>query len=550
MNAYALMRVLSAISLTTVIAGCDGDDGRPEGVWDPGTDEAEPVQHDDGGGGGGGDSGAGDDGGSGEATYDCPEPATKCEGWNGTPPKVELRIFDIDDVVMVDVNGLRRGFYSIPNTPSRDTGRMDITRWFSRGSNDLRIIAANTGGPADASVEVWIDGVQQSRVECSDTTCNGGDVAQGVFLDQVFDISSESFPCAQQVCVYGEEEGQIYVDGFYTPYRAPGQLMLPAESWHSISVGSGTDDPPPGAGEGFVHEGRLRTETVWVPDGPMELDISRSALATPSEYKLLIVPIHGIRYKNGDVGILPEGAAEILVPAIERTSRELVMPFTYGQAKWSAEIHPTIEVDVTLDPGAPLPIDHNIAFAAGLDKTKVDAANVTVWLYSTVDAHGQPVREGPCCWWGGRNNEIWVPTNGTFDGRIVPYLLAHEWLHTLEDDLARMGYAGVGGVHGSGAHGYNGIDNGELDFAQFYRHWMRGAVEEAGTYVGAITPLWLLGFYSSAPLPPPTDLAAAEIEDDAPVYLNRHEIIGTGANQRRITTRVEVFEALTDFEAP
>src|SRR5215510_6654795 len=85
MNAYVLMRVLSAVSLTTILTGCDGDDGaRPDGVWDPGEDDHEPIVDD--GGGGGGDSGAGDsgrdDGGTpGEKAYDCPAPATECSGW-------------------------------------------------------------------------------------------------------------------------------------------------------------------------------------------------------------------------------------------------------------------------------------------------------------------------------------------------------------------------------------------------------------------------------------------------------------------------------------
>jgi hypothetical protein len=513
MNAYVVLRVLCTLSLTTLVTGCDGDDGaRPDGVWDPGEDEEEPVlEPGDGGGGGSGSDDSGDSDGASEGP--CPEPATKCSGWNGTPPTVELRLFDIDDVVMVEVNGLRRGVYSIPNTPSRDTGRMDVTHWFARGSNQLRIIAANTGGPADVSIEVWVDGALQQGAACSDTTCNGSDVPLGVFLDQKFDVSSENFPCAQQVCVYGGEEGQIYVDGFYTPIRAPGEVMLPAGTWASIAVGSGTEDPPSDAGESFVHEGRMRQETIWIPDAPMDLDMTNSFLVTPSDYKFLIVPIRGVAYTNGDVGILPDDAAANLVPAIEATSVNKVLPFTYGQAKWSAEIHPTLEYNATLNADGFLPIDRPAMIAAGLDQARVDAANVTVWLYSTVDAHGQGVAAAPCCWWGGGGaNEIWIPSNGVFDPTYSQYLLLHEWLHTLEDDLAIAGYGGADGVHGSEEHGYTAWQNGEFDFAYYYRHWMRGRIPENGTYVGANTPLWILGYYDRAPLPPENDLAAAPRE--------------------------------------
>lgn len=74
-------------------------------------------------------------------------------------------------------------------------------------------------------------------------------------------VDSDAFACPQQVCVHGEEEGDIHIDGAFTGARAPIALALPSGTY-DIGVGFGTGDPPIGAGEAFVHEGRFRHHTT------------------------------------------------------------------------------------------------------------------------------------------------------------------------------------------------------------------------------------------------------------------------------------------------
>lgn len=60
------------------------------------------------------------------------------------------------------------------------------------------------------------------------------------------------------------------------------------------------------------------------------------------------------------------------------------------------------------------------------------------------------------------------------------------------DELSLLAYGGADGVHGAEEHGYTFGGNGENDWLQFYRPFMRGQVVEAGVYVGATPRVWPL----------------------------------------------------------
>lgn len=420
--------------------------------------------------------------------YVCAEPPSCAPAGEG-PTTIELRVFGVDDEVVAMVNGLRRGFWSIPNLPGQDTGRLDISGWFTRGHNELRLLAANTGGPAAVNVQVWVDGELVLDDDCVDDACPVGvEVPLGVFYDQTVAVDSDALPCAQQLCVHGEEEGALYVDGVYTGARAPIEVMLPPGTY-DVGVGSGTEDPPPDAGASFEHEGRFRQRTVMVGDAPSEVALGAADLVAPQGYRFLIVPIRNVQYTNGQTGVLADAVPGVLADAVEYASTHMSKPFAFGMVEYTADVHPVLETTVTADADGFVAIDQNALQAAGLDAAAVADHDVIVWAYSSHLADGTPVAQPPCCAWGG-GSQIWMHTGWVYEPPIIYYVFIHEWLHTTEDELIHLGYSGADGVHGADEHGYASGDNGEDDFAKYYRHFMRGQIAEQGTWVGAVMGLW------------------------------------------------------------
>lgn len=426
---------------------------------------------------------------TGDPPFTCPEPPA-CDPTPGAgPTKVELRVYTVDDEVIATVNGLRRGFWSIPTLTGQDSGRIDVTEWFSRGANQLRILAANAAGPANVGAQVWVDDALVLDTTCPAATCPPGvDAPLGVFLDESIAIDSEAFACPQQVCIHGEEEGSLYIDGAYTGVRAPVEALLPPGTY-DVGIGSGTDDPPPDAGRGFQHEGRFRQRSVSVVDAAVDVELGQTDLVGASTYDFLVVPIRNVQYTNGQTGVLADDVPGVLSDAIEFASTNMVHPFSYGMAEYTGDVHPMLETTVTADADGFVAIDMAALTAAGLDASAVDSHDVVVWAYSAHLADGAPVAQPPCCAWGG-GSQIWMHTGWVYEPPIIYYVFIHEWLHTTEDELILLGYSGADGVHGADEHGYMSGSNGEYDFAQFYRHFIRGQVLEQGTYVGAVMPLW------------------------------------------------------------
>lgn len=450
--------------------------GSPTTTPDPDAGETQPQA----------DSSSEGVGETGEPPYECAEPPA-CAAQGAGPAKVELRVYNIDDEALALVNGLRRGFWSIPTVVGGDTGRIDVTPWFSRGHNELRILAANAGGPANVGVQVWVDDAIVLDVGCPACT-PGVDMPLGVFVDESVIVDSDAFPCAQQVCVHGEEEGVLYVDGVYTGTRAPLEIQLPPGTY-DIGVGSGTEDPPPGEGPTFDHEGRLRQRSITVDGAPIEVDLGAGDLVGASNYDFLVVPIRNVNYTNGQTGVLADDVPNVLSEAIDFASVNMVSPFSWGTAEFTGDVHPMLETTVTADADGFVAIDMAALGAAGLDMAAVDSHDVIVWAYSSHLADGTPVAQPPCCAWGG-GSQIWMHTGWVYEPPIIYYVFIHEWLHTTEDELIMLGYSGADGVHGADEHGYMSGSNGEDDFAQFYRHFIRGQVAEAGTWVGAVNGLW------------------------------------------------------------
>lgn len=434
----------------------------------------------------GGSSESGDD--TGAPSYECAEPPA-CAAAGSGPTKVELRVFGIDDEVVALVNGLRRGFWSIPSLPGQDTGRIDISSWFSRGPNELRLLAANTGGPGSVNVQVWVDDALVLDSSCADTTCPPGvEIPLGYFSDESIAIDSAAFPCAQQLCIHGDEPGSLYIDGTFTGARAPIEVALPPGGY-TVGIGSGTDDPPADAGDSFVHEGRFRQRDVVLADAPTEVALDDADRVAPQGYAFLIVPIRNVQYTNGELGVLAEEVPGVLADAVEYASTNMTSPLAYGMVEYTADVHPVIETTVTADADGFVAIDQPALEAAGLDAAAVADHDVIVWAYSSHLADGTPVTQPPCCAWGG-GSQIWMHTGWVYEPPIIYYVFIHEWLHTTEDELILLGYGGADGVHGADEHGYMSGSNGEYDFAQFYRHFIRGQIAEQATQVGAVMGLW------------------------------------------------------------
>lgn len=407
-----------------------------------------------------------------------------------TASKVEIEMTQpIDDFFYASVDGLRQKIWYIGD-PEQD-GRVDATRWFGAGTHTLRLQAINTGGPASFGVRVWINDAIAFEESCPASTCNGQNAAEGILLDRSLTIETPDQPAAQVVSITSETPGKLYIDDGFTGLTTTGtssavSVSLPPGRYR-FGLGVSDDTPP-------VYAGSYREQVIDVGGAPVSLSFAATpALPIQDETRIVVVPVRTLTVDPFDQSAtLDDADLEDLEAQIFATRDEWLEPFSYGLKTWDVDFLPVVE-DVALH--APVPHDPPDAgrFLRDADLEGLRAEYEIVLLYyNCFDESGDALRgtydgevvDFSASAWGG-GGTIWV--NPYWTRRWEPVgpnpALLHEALHNYEgyNQFNLHFYNGVQGMHGDGEHGYFDGSNGELDFAQYQRLYMRGQVAELNT---------------------------------------------------------------------
>ncbi|WP_434042877.1 MULTISPECIES: hypothetical protein [Sorangium] len=396
--------------------------------------------------------------------------------------KVELRVSDADDRLVLWVNGLQRRMF---NDADPSIGqRIDVSDWFGSGDNDLRIQSINTGGPVSYGVEVWVDDQLVVNATCPATLCNGQEVRQGIVADQTFSVDTPNRPALQPVTVTATspQPGKVYVNDVFTGHTTPATLSLPPGDY-TIGVGLGTESPP------YDYTGSYREQSVTVGASPVGVDITANApLGIQEDTRIGILPIRtSVNYSASlggadpsNLGVLSEDDIERLLTQARATSARWLEPLSYGLAKWTVDVLPPVEDVPIYEP------NHD-----GWDTGRFQSEHPTAHLLSDYDmivlfipqhrADGSLVDDESNLAWAWDDRYLAIPTTYTGAGIGVPNAgLLHEVMHNYEGYNRNVlgSYNGMHGLHGSSNHGYYDGSNGEHDFVYFYRHFLRGQVAE------------------------------------------------------------------------
>lgn len=404
--------------------------------------------------------------------------------------KVEIEMTQpIDDFFYASVDGLRQKIWYIGD-PDQN-GRIDATSWFSAGTHTLRLQAINTGGPASYGVRVWINDALALDEVCPAGTCNGQNTAEGILLDRSLTIDTPSQPLAQVVRITSAAPGKLYIDDGFTGLTTTGtssavSVSLPPGQY-TFGLGVSDDSPP-------VYDGSYREQTVTVGSSPVDLSFaSTPVLPIQDQTRIVVVPVRTLTVDpfNQSTTLLQDDLDD-LEAQIFATSDQWLEPFSYGLTTWDVDFLPVVE-DVALH--APNPHDppdaDGFLRAAGLEELRQEYEIVLLY-YNCFDAtgnvptgtfEGEFVGFNAAAWGGG--GLLWF--NPYWTRRWDPVgpnpALLHEALHNYEgyNQFNLHFYNGVQGMHGDGEHGYFDGSNGELDFAQYQRVYMRGQVAELNT---------------------------------------------------------------------
>jgi hypothetical protein len=389
--------------------------------------------------------------------------------------RVTLAVTGVDDFLYVTVDGVRRKVF-----PVGPDATLDVSAWFASGNNTVRVQAENTGGPASYAVQLRVDEQLVIDETCSLAPCES-DVApgSGIVFDHTYDVATPHRPPASTVTIDGTADGQLYLDGAFTGHRLPASLTLPQGSY---TVGVGVGEGTQGAYAGHYFE-----QSVSVGSSPITVTpTSGAALTQPNHTRLAILPIrttfHGDETPQ-NTGVLRDLDVVVMTSQTIATRDGLLEPFSYDLTTWDVELLPTVE-DVPLHRGAgpgEVPDTDRFLSEAGLTSLYGRYDSV-IFFYSRFAATGDGVANGPCCFWGGGQQIIFMNqmTRGGWPDDFQNYYLLHEALHDYEsfNDGRLHFYNGADGLHGGEEHGYHGGDNGEADFLQWQRRYIRNQVAE------------------------------------------------------------------------
>jgi hypothetical protein len=388
-----------------------------------------------------------------------------------TSSKVEMLVSGVDDYVYVTVDGVRRKVSKIGGTEART----DVSSWFAKGNNAMRIQGINTGGPADRAVQTWVDSQLVSSELCPASECNPStDRDVGILFDNTVSLQIPNRPTPQTVNVTSSNSGKVYVNGVYTGRSTPTSLTLPQGSY-VLGLGVSQDTPP-------TYTGRYYERNVTVASSAVSVNMTQSApLGFQSHTRIAILPIRQTIQDAANVGILTQSDIDTAVLQADATRRAYVEPFSYGLVTWDVTLLSVVEntpIHRNPDSGS-APDGDQLLIDAGLTSLK-QSYDIVVFLYSMHKADGSTVDPTPCCAWAWKQSIAYSSgfTRGADTGPNV--FLFHESLHNYEffnsDQLSL--YNGIDGLHGANWHGYQFGGNGEVDFVAWYRAYTRGQVSE------------------------------------------------------------------------
>jgi hypothetical protein len=399
--------------------------------------------------------------------------------------RIMARVSNVDDNVYLMVNGLRAKTWNYGGSEQGEL--VDVTRFFSAGQNEVSFLAMNTGGPANYSVELLVDGVSVLNRSCSGECAATGDSPVGILLSETLDLSLANLPTPQLVTLTSDVPGPVYVDGQYTGQTTPTTLLLPVGSF-SIGLGRSTNAPGAYTGQYFERQ-------VAVGSCALSVDLDENGpLPVQNRTRIALLPIRTTDHGTaGDVGVLTNEDITNFAAQAQATTDAWVKPFSYGLTEWNLTLLPTVE-NVALhrdaDAGAAPQTDRFLT-EAGLQGLRSQFDTI-VFYYSTHKADNSNVTNGPCCIWAGGQDISydtgWV-RGGVF-GRPSEGLY-HESMHSYEwyNGWKQRAYNGVDGLHGAEEHGYVWNQNNEGDWLAWYRDFARGlAVETADMRAGVQYP--------------------------------------------------------------
>jgi hypothetical protein len=397
----------------------------------------------------------------------------------GAGSLIQVRATGVDDFLYVTVDGVRRKVWGIGDP---EVGQLlDASAWFGAGANTVRVQAANTGGPASYSLEIWVDG----QLVATDSA--PGDLATsapvGIVVDHTLTVSTPNRPPFQAVQLTSATPGALYVNKVYTGLTTPATLTLPQGSY-TFGLGVSQDLP-------FNYTGSYYEQAVNVTGSTTSVNLTAgSPLPVQKTASMVIIPIQSTynyvtslgRPDASNAGVLQQSDIAPLLSEVEATRTVWLKPLSYGLADWSVTVLPMV-TSTPLYEESPdgLNLDRFLQ-DAGLDSLRQQYDRI-VFYFSQQRADGTNVQDPIGTVFAVGRQFIGFQSSYT---RLVaanqpnPYFL-HETLHNneaYESDILHE-YNGVNGLHGAEQHGYYSEgSSGETDFLRFYRAYMRGQVAE------------------------------------------------------------------------
>ena len=392
---------------------------------------------------------------------------------------VTLKISNVADFVYVTVNGIRRKVVPVGGSVDET-----ISGWFLPGTNRVRVQSVNTKVRGSYSVQIRIDGSIAVNATCSSTPCKSGvKGGAGILFDQTYDIVTPKRPPARKLTVNGTTGGKIYINDAFTGASAPTTFTLPQGEY---LVGLGVEEGTTNAYAGQYYEQSVQLGTSNQTVTPS----AKPKLGFPNHTRVALLPIRRVFHGDStpeNTGVLSDEDISLMHGQTKATNTGYVEPFSYGLTTWDIDLRPTVEDTPMYRPAANDQAGDVDRFLSESGLTSLQQTyDIIVYYYSDYTATGAPVVNTPCCFWG-IGQSIWFSNGGMRDADASPdspniYLL-HESLHDYESyNEWRLGiYNGVDGTHGATIHGYVRGENGEPDFAKFYRDLMRNQVAEINT---------------------------------------------------------------------
>src|SRR4051812_43418174 len=389
---------------------------------------------------------------------------------------VEMRVSDVDDWLVITVDGVRRKV--VPLDRTTEGPKQDVSAWFGAGSNSVRVQNINTGGPTSYHLEFWVDGQQVLN-----ETAPAGVTTEGIAVDRTFSINTPNRPAFQNVNVTSSTSGKLYVDDVYQGVSTPVTLSLP-QGGYKFGLGVSSDTPPNYTGsfyEKAVTVAGASQSVNMTSSAPLGLQKTNTVALVPVKNTYNYTPAAG-RDDAANNGVLQDSDIPLLQGQFAVTRDQWFKPFSYGLATWQLTTLPMVTA-TPLREATPdgFKVDEFLD-EAGLSSLRSQYDRIIVY-FSQFRADGSYVDDHyGSVFAPGRQLVGYQSEYARFRtaSQPSPWLL-HEFLHNHENynESVLHQWNGIGGLHGAEQHGYySENDSGETDYVKFYRLWMRGQVAE------------------------------------------------------------------------